>query len=145
MCTIICVHDVRMYINVTGFEKMWPDLRKAVAGVAGMCVSFSSLFPRTHISMDAYFPVHISLMQYVLQVCHSETCLPGYFVSPPQLAHRFTYIQCRWLITDLCMMWLASFNWFHLITRGHQLQQNLAVLSYTSSRLHWSARLCLKF
>ena len=33
-----------------------------VPGVAGMCVSPSLLFPRTHIPRDACFPAHISLM-----------------------------------------------------------------------------------
>ena len=37
-------------------------------GVAGMRVSPSLLFPRTHIPRDACFPAHISLTHLVLQV-----------------------------------------------------------------------------
>ena len=61
----------------------WPadnshDIVYSNAGVAGMHVSKSLLFPRTHIP-NALSPTS-----------HSEICFSEYFVSPPPL-RKFSY------------------------------------------------------
>ena len=74
-----------------------------------MRVSPGIVFPRTHIPRDACFPAHIYITNELCSTSHSDTCFPGYYVSPSPLRMKIirlaSYIAIRIYSYDMhaCM------------------------------------------